>query len=278
MCEDKELLVGYLYDDLGDGDRARFEAHLRGCEACRLELKAMRGVRADLAAWAPPVPDFGFRVVRGGRDAAERDAIRPVIAAPVSWRAWWTPAAGLAAAAVLVLAAAASLAHVEVHRGPDGITVRTGWSTSPAAAIANAGATRPNIDGAMVPAAAGAPSVAQRGQVDPEFIAAIARRLDALEAAASHDSSVRNASTMSARAADAEIIKRVRELLAQSESRQQGELALRIAQVIRDVDAQRMADLTRIQQRLGRIDATVTAEAASRSDLTNFILTSARQK
>ena len=90
---------------------------------------------------------------------------------------------------------------------------------------------------------------------------------------------MRNASSMSARAADAEIIKRVRELLAQSESRQQGELALRIAQVIRDVDAQRVADLTRIQQGLGRIDATVTAEAARHTDLTNFILSSsAKQK
>jgi anti-sigma factor RsiW len=264
MCEDKELLVGYLYDDLADGDRARFEAHLRGCGACRAEVKAMRSVRADLAAWAPPEPDFGFRVVRGGRDAAERDVTGPVVAPPLSWRAWWTPAAGLAAAAVLVLAAAASLAHVEVHRGPDGITVRTGWSTAAPAQSAQAvGDVRPNVQGAMVPASErGASPAPQRSQVDPAFLAAIERRLDALETASSRESGVHNASTLSARAADAEIIKRVRELLAQSEIRQQGELALRIAQVIRDVDAQRAADLARIQQGLGRIDATVTAEAA----------------
>jgi hypothetical protein len=289
MCEDKELLVGYLYDDLADSDRARFEAHLRACGACRDELKAMRAVRADLAAWAPPEPDFGFRVVRGGRDAAERDVMRPAVAPPLSWRAWWTPAAGLAAAAVLVLAAAASLAHVEVHRGPDGITVRSGWSASaPAAASATGvsyGETRPNVQGAMVPAsaraagAAGAAPAPQRGQVDAEFVAAIARRLDALEAASSRDSGLRTASTMSARAADAEIIKRVRELLSQSESRQQGELALRISQVIRDVDAQRVADLTRIQQGLGRIDATVAAEATRHNDMTSFLLaTSGKQK
>ena len=283
MCEDKELLVGYLYDDLPDGDRARFETHLRACAACRNEVKAMRSVRADLAAWAPPEPDFGFRVVRGGRDAAERDVMRPAVAPPPSWRAWWTPAAGLAAAAVLVLAAASSLAHVEVHRGPDGITVRTGWPTAAPAQSAQAfGDARPNVQGAMVPVSAGAAGAApapQRGQVDPAFLAAIERRLDALETASSRGSGVLNASTMSARAADAEIIKRVRELLAESEIRQQGELALRIAQVIRDVDAQRVADLTRIQQGLGRIDATVTAEAARHSDLTNFILTnSARQK
>jgi anti-sigma factor RsiW len=124
MCE-KELLVAYLYDDLADGDRATFESHLRGCAACRDELKALRAVRADLASWAPPQPDFGFRVVRGGRNLAEQEVTRKPVQ---SWRAWWTPAAGLAAAAVLVLAAAASLAHIEVRRGPDGITVRTGWS------------------------------------------------------------------------------------------------------------------------------------------------------
>jgi hypothetical protein len=130
----------------------------------------------------------------------------------------------------------------------------------------------------MVPAAAPSSPAPQGGQVDPAFVAAIARRLDALEAASSRDTGVRNVSTQNARAADAEIIKRVRELLAQSESRQQGELALRIAQVIRDVDAQRVADLARIQQGLGRIDATVTAEAERRNDLRNFVLTNAKQR
>jgi hypothetical protein len=267
MCEDKELLVSYLYDDLATGDRATFEAHLRGCAECRGELKALRAVRSDLAAWAPPEPDFGFRVVRGGRDAAATD-VREAIAPPVqSWRAWWTPAAGLAAA-VLVLAAAASLAHVEVHRGPDGITVRTGWaSSSPIASSVSGGANQTFVsrDVRLSPAS------------DAEFLAGLERRVNALEAA-SHDSGLRNASTLSARSSDAEIIKRVRELLTQSETRQQGELALRISQVIRDVDAQRVADLSRIQKGLSNIDATVTAEAAAHRDLTNYILTSAKQK
>jgi hypothetical protein len=100
----------------------------------------------------------------------------------------------------------------------------------------------------------------------------------ALAAAASHDSGVRTASTLRARASDAETIKRVRELLAQSETKQRGELALRLAQLIHDVDAQRVADLNRIQQGLGRIDASVTAEAVAHRELTNYILTSAKQK
>ncbi len=264
MCE-KELLVAYLYDDLADGARATFEAHLRGCAECRSELKALRAVRADLASWAPPQPDFGFRVVRGGRDAAEQDVTRTPVE---SWRAWWTPAAGLAAAATLVLAAAASLAHVEVRRGPEGVTVRTGWSTAPAstsgAPSGSSGETSRDIRLASTAAA--------------DALAAIERRLDALEISSSRDSGVRSASMLSARTSDAEVIRRFRELLAQSETKQRGELALRISQVIRDVDAQRAADLARIQQGLGRMGATMAEEAAAHRDLTSYVLASARQK
>src|SRR3954468_19816245 len=120
MC-DKELLVSFLYDDLGDAERAAFTAHLRQCAACREDLNALRGVRADLISWTPPQPDFGFRVVREPK-------VVPMT--PRSWRAWYTPAAGLPPAAVLVVAAASALAHVEIHSGPDGVTVRTGWATS----------------------------------------------------------------------------------------------------------------------------------------------------
>ena len=265
MCE-KELLVAYLYDDLADGDRATFESHLRGCAECRDELKALRGVRADLASWSPPQPDFGFRVVRGGRDAAERDVMRmPVL----SWRAWWTPAAGLAAAAVLVLAAAASLAHVEVHRSPDGWTVRTGWSTSPSAVapLASAGIVGDTSR-----------DIRLASTSDAELLTGLERRLNALEAASSRDSGLRNALLLSARSSDAEILKRVREILAQSETKQQGELALRISQVLHDVDAQRANDLARINQTFGRIDRSVATEAAAHSDLTNYLITQAKQK
>jgi len=189
-----------------------------------------------------------------------------------SWRAWWTPAAGLAAAAVLVLAAASAIARVEVHRGPDGVTVRTGWPASaPVQSAAGFGGAGVANEARDVRLPAGSP-------VSAAFVAELERRLTALESGSSHESGLRNAATLSARASDAEIIKRVRELLAQSEIKQQGELALRISQVIRDVDAQRAADLARIQRGLGRIDATVAEEAASHRDLTNYVLAVAKQK
>jgi Putative zinc-finger len=272
MCE-KELLVSYLYDDLSEADRAKFESHLRGCVECRHELSALRDVRADLVTWAPSQPDLGFRIVLGRQDDTVRQPVADIRWPPrSSWRAWWTPAAGLAAAAVLVLAAAAAIAHVEVHRGPDGITVRTGWSTAPAPGR-SLGETNPSTASIEAPAASAKPASAAAA-LDPAMVAAIERRLRALET--SRDANVRAAS-ISARS-DAEIIRRVRDLLAQSETKQQGELALRIAQVWRDVDAQRTADLNRIQQRFGRIDASVNAEAAAHGELTNYILASAKQK
>lgn len=270
MCEEKELLVSYLYDELAGGQRAAFDSHLRGCADCRTELHALRDVRADLAGWSPPQPDFGFRVVRGGRDAAERDAVRGPVA---SWRAWWTPAAGFAAAAVLVLAAAAAMARIEVRSGPDGVTVRTGWSAvAPSEAAGRFGET-----GASRPAARDVRLSAAQ-PVDAAFVAEIERRLHALEAATSHDSGVRNASTLSARAADTELIRRVRELVAQSENKQQGELALRISQVMRDVDAQRVADLAEVRKGLGNVANSVREESQAHRDLTNYILASSKQK
>jgi hypothetical protein len=292
MCE-KELLVAYLYEDLSGADRAAFEAHMRDCAECRDDLKALGAVRVDLAAWAPPQADLGFRVVRGPSETGH------VLRMPVnSWRAWWTPAAGFAAAAVLVLAAASAIARVEVHRGPDGITVRTGWSasaplqsargygeTSPSPASVSLQSTRgygeaspQGVNAQLTNATASAKRIGEGVlTVDVAFVAELERRLTALETAASRDSGLRSGSALSARA-DAEIVKRVRELVAQSESRQKGELALRISQVIHDFDAQRASDLARIQQGLGRIDASVREESAAHRDLTNYILASAKQK
>jgi hypothetical protein len=261
MCS-KELLVSYLYEDLNDMDRAKVEMHLRTCEPCRDELDALRGVRVDLATWAPPLPDLGFRIVRDREPASK-----------AAWRAWWTPAAGLAAAATLVIAAALSLAHVEVHRGPDGITVRTGWNTGAGAPVATEGIlgeTRalPARD-VLIPT----------DQPSTQTIAGLVQRIDALENALRQASPTRNASVLNARASDEALIKRVREMLAQSETKQQGELALRIAQVIRDFDNQRRADLARIQVGFDRIDASMTNEAVAHQSLVNYITTSAgRQK
>jgi hypothetical protein len=249
MCN-KDDLVSYLYDDLDGASRLSFERHLRGCAECRDELAAMRAVRADLLTWSPPEPEFAFRIV------SEPKVIRPQVA---SWRAWLTPAAGLAAAAVLVLAAAAGLARIEVRSGPDGFTLRTGWSAFPASAPVSALASFGGRD-VNLPL--------------PVNVASIEHRIAALEASVRDGGNVRNASYLNARVSNEEVLKVVRDLLAQSEGRQKTELAFRIAQVLRDVEAQRVADLNNLQKGLGRIDANVAEEAQAHRELMNYILTS----
>jgi Putative zinc-finger len=257
MCN-KDDLVSYLYDDLDEPARTAFERHLRGCADCRDDLTAMRGVRADLLTWSPPEPDFAFRIVAEPR-AIQAAVLRPAVP---SWRAWITPAAGLAAAAVLVLAAAAGLARVEVHKGSDGWTLRTGASISSGeTAFAGFGGLRGHDVHLSAPA----------GEGDP--MTALERRVAALETASHDTANARYASVQSARASNEEIMKVVRELLSQSEGRQKNELALRVAQVLRDVDAQRVADLNRMQQGLGRIDASVATEAEAHRELMTYILT-----
>jgi hypothetical protein len=115
-------------------------------------------------------------------------------------------------------------------------------------------------------------------QVNPAALAGIVQRIDALEAALRQGSPVRNASAMSARAADEELIARVRELIARSEMKQQGELVLRIAQVVNAFDAQRKDDLGRIQANLTNLQGTVTKEAAAHVDLVNYLTTAGKQK
>ena len=273
MC-DKDRLVSYLYDDLTDADRAGFERHLRECADCRLDLDALRGVRADLISWSPRQPEFGFRVVREPKVLPMRQ----------SWRAWWTPAAGLAAAAVLVLAAASAIAHVEISSGPQGFTVRTGWSST----SASAPASEQRSGGTASQAVSASQSVSARGDmllpasatsVDAAFIESIDRRLRALEVAVSEPGLMQKAS-YSARSqnSDAEMIRRMREMLAQSENRQQAQLARWIGQVLRDVENQRVADLSQIQQGFGRIQRSVTEEAQGHREMTNYLLASSKQK
>jgi signal transduction histidine kinase len=255
MCE-KERLVSYIYDELNRAERAEVEAHLKTCAACREEAAGMRSVRTDLASWTPPQPEFGFHIVR------ER---KP------TWREWWTPAFGLAAAAVLVLAIASAIANVDVTYAKLGLHLRTGWGSTQASVAPLAPAT-------ASPRGAVPADTSTNAAADVRvLLAALDTRVRQLESAP-RASGMQQAALKGARQSDAEILKQVRDLLAQSESKQQQELALRIAQVIRDVDAQRVADLNRIQQGFGRIDAMTTAEAAAHRDLANYIVASSRQR
>ena len=56
MCEQREQLLDYLYEEASAKGRRDVERHLEGCDDCRDELRAFRNVREDLLAWGVPSP------------------------------------------------------------------------------------------------------------------------------------------------------------------------------------------------------------------------------
>jgi Putative zinc-finger len=107
MCDERERLIGYVYDDCDAAERRAIEEHLEDCGTCRAEISGLRSVRQDLLAW----------------DVPPHEAIwRPL--APVRVMPWYrqVPAWAMAAAAgvmFLVGAAGGVVTHALVpHTQP----------------------------------------------------------------------------------------------------------------------------------------------------------------
>ncbi len=132
-CVEKDALIDYLYGEADANARARMDAHLRSCAQCADEIRELKDVRGTLEAWVPPEAELGFRMVSDVSSAL----------APVSFwgRFQRRPAWGLAAAAVLVLAAAAAITKPELKIGRGEMVLRLGWSDT-----ASDAATRPGAE------------------------------------------------------------------------------------------------------------------------------------
>jgi len=230
-----EAIVALLYDetDGSPAERARFEAHVQTCASCRAEVAALRGVRTQLARWSPPEP-INLQVGIGNSQSA-----------------WWRqiPAWAQVAAAMLFLGVSAGIANLDVRYDQNGLSVKTGWSGR------SGGSSKSGASGRSEEAQAGpanapwkADLTALESQLQKEIRAASASGLQ-----------VRTVSAGSP-ASDADVTRRVRALLEESEKRQQRELALRIAELLRDVNAQRQADLVKIDRTLGVVQNNVGIE------------------
>ena len=253
----EEALITYLYDEPGGNrvERAQFEAHLAVCVVCSEEIAALRGVRLQLGRWAPPEP----AVITRDRQAAEPAA--RVLRHPNA--SWWRdmPVWAQVAAALLFLGVSAGLANLDISYGRNGVNVRTGW---------------------MKPAstsAAAAPSDSAPWRAD---LASLERQLKTELRTVQMSGTPAVATPPPVRAAapsDAEVLRRVRALVEESEKRQKSELALRVAEVLRDVQAQRQADLIKIDRTLGAVENRVGIEVMKDRQRLNTLLvrTSGRQ-
>jgi anti-sigma factor RsiW len=243
-----DLLIAYLYDEIETADRAAFNAHLSACGRCTRELAALRGVRSTLSTWAPPEP----RVVTNYEPRATSDEARVTGHEPRA-RSWHdVPGWAQVAAALLVLGVSAAIANVEVRHDASGWTMRTGWSkvaapvaAAPAAAAGSSAPWRADL-------------AALERQLRTEFHPSPARAVPAAV----------TANSMS----DAELQRRVRAIINESERRQERELALRVAEVLRDVNAQRQADLVKIDRSLGLIQTSTYGEQMKQRELVNYLL------
>jgi hypothetical protein len=240
--------VAYLYGEDTPQERSATEAHVAACRACAAEIAGMAEVRTHLAAWEAPDAELGFRITR---DPANRVASR-----------WRVPLWAQAAAAVLVLSAGAALANLDIRYEPGGgITLRTGWSLRHAPATTGAAPVA-----AVAPAAAAKPAPG-----DAEWRSALASLEQRLrtEFAARPQPDTTAASRVGS---PDDLMRQVKALVDASEQRQQRELALRLAQVVQDVEAQRRNDLVRIEQNMGQIEGVTGAEAARQRELLNYLV------
>jgi hypothetical protein len=248
-----EALIAYLYDDGDPAERAAFEAHVAGCSVCCAELAELASVRTQLAAWTPPEPARAL-TYETPTTAARR--------ATVWARLGEMPAWAQVAAALLCVGIAAGVANLEVRYDRGGLSVRTGWIASP---VPDDTARAPEPPGVQMPADSGpwrSDLTALEERLRAEFRAATAARPVVQTSAPGTE----------------EVLRRVQALVEQSESRQQRELALRIGELLRDVQAQRTADLVRIDRTLGYIQNGTGAEVMRQRRMINDLAVRVTQR
>jgi len=120
MCEERERLIGYVYEECDPDERRTIEAHLESCHVCRNEIGGLRGVRHQLLAW----------------DVPEQPPVWRPIAPPVSVSAWnavpaWvmTLAAGVL---LMVGAAGGAVTYALMPRSAGPVTASAPLRAAPA--------------------------------------------------------------------------------------------------------------------------------------------------
>lgn len=263
MCTftvDREAtLISYLYDDIDPGTRATFDAHLATCGVCRNEIHSLRGVRGKLAGWS--VASLQSSVVSPQFLIPSPQSLGPSpqfpIPAPGSfWRD--IPAWAQVAAAALFIGVAGGIANLDVRYDAAGLSVRTGWSKP----VGPAPAANPSATNAAAPEVSRGDLVALEQQLRTEMRAIEANA----RSAASADAQPVRVS------ADADVLRRTRALVDDAEKRQQRELALRIGEVLRDVNAQRQADLGKIDRSLGLVQNNLGVEVLKQRQQVNYLM------
>jgi anti-sigma factor RsiW len=239
ICGDHGALVSYLYDECAADERRAMSAHVAICGACAGELVALGATREQLAMWTPPDAQLGFKIVSEAAPPAQAGR-RDNVLRPAPWWSRPLPAWAQAAAAAVIFAVGMALGMARSGEAP----------------------------------------AAPRNVVQPSAAAAVATKADLValerqlhaEIAQAHPVSTSVPVAPAAATADARILERVRAMIDDSEQRQQRELALRTAEMVRDFGAQRNEDLSRIERTFGQMDGTTGVEVAQQRQMINYLM------
>ena len=249
QCGDNPALVGYMYGECEPAERRAIDQHLAVCPACAAELEALGATRIQLAAWTPPEAQLGFRMVS---DAPPSNVVRPP-----RWWAQPVPAWAQAAAAAVIFASGLSLG------------VWRGTSSDGTASVGNSSATA---------AATLTPAGAVANLASASDLAALEQRLRSEMALLRASAPSAAGASRTASVSEADILARVRTLIDESEQRQQRELALRTAQVVRDFDSQRRVDLQNVRSIVGQVEGSTGAEIARQQQTLQYLMRVSEQR
>ena len=249
-CGDPGALVSYLYNDGSAEELAAIGEHVQACNACAAEIASLGDTRDVLSTWSPPQTELGLTL--SASDALPVSSLSPasvpsVAVAMADDVPWWrqsTPVWMQAVAATMVFAA--------------GMAIGTGRGVSPSSSGTTATAT---------PATSPVVGVS-RGELaalEERLRGELTRLSSASAPAQPVPATVRNTD-------DEAMTKRFRAMLSESEERQRGELALRTAQVLRDIEIQRKLDIATLQNDIGKIQGVTGAELRRQQDLYNILM------
>jgi hypothetical protein len=222
-----ETIVAYLYGEMEADDRALFDRHLAACAPCRAELADLRGVRSELArSTAPELPGHIPFDVMPGFGAGAGKAARSI------------PVWAQAIAATLILGVAAGVANLDVtYSKISGLSIRTGWR-HPADSTPSQTVAAPGLAAQAASSTSTPPWKSDLTALERELRADIDRQPVAVQPVSFNNN-------------DEAVLRKVRQLVQDSEKRQESELALRMAEAVRELQTQRHADLVNIDRTLG---------------------------
>jgi hypothetical protein len=258
IANDYEILLDYLYEEGEPDQRRQIERHLTECKSCADIVRDFQSVRGQLSAWASPTAQLGFKVVQdlppAEKVAPGKQAWRPPV---TRWSAW-----AQAAAALVLFVSGMAVSQLNVQYGNGGLTVSFG---RPSTLREPQGRPEPGRESGRnvtltpetAPSTAGSAAAISPEETLRQALASADQSRSGLNAAVDSDA----------------LLRRVQAMIDRSEQRQQQELALRLAQVVRDVDAQRRADLLRVEQNFGQLEGqTGAAMAQQRDELLNYLV------